>query len=127
MSTGTTAGSTVTYRCNSGHILIGSATIKCQLGGNYDAPPPTCQYVSCGDLPELEHGEFKLVNATAGAGNTAELGSLAVGHCEGNYELHDPDFDRVICSEDGRWRGFELGGRRGGDWRSVIKCQCEFV
>lgn len=124
VSTGTTAGSSVTYRCNAGHILIGSATLNCQLGGSYDAPPPVCQYVTCGDLPLLEHGQFLLVNATAGAGNIAELGSLAVAQCTDNYELTDPDYDRIICSEQGTWKLFDGGdgGRRIPPWENLIKC-----
>ncbi|ODM90554.1 CUB and sushi domain-containing protein 1 [Orchesella cincta] len=122
VSTGTNAGSTVTYRCNPGHILIGSASLTCQLGGKYDNEPPTCKYVTCGDMPSLEHGEFRLVNSTAGVGNIPELGSLAIAHCVDNYELTDPDYDRIVCSEQGTWRSLEDGGRRVPSWENLIKC-----
>ena len=35
----TTFGGRVTYSCNSGYILSGSATITCQASGSWEAPP----------------------------------------------------------------------------------------
>ena len=36
-------GDTVTYRCDDGYRLIGSATIVCQYDGRWNASIPTCE------------------------------------------------------------------------------------
>ncbi len=41
--TGTTVGSTATYSCNKGYILIGQETRTCQVTGEWNAKEPFCQ------------------------------------------------------------------------------------
>ena len=40
--TGTTFGSTATYECDSGSILVGSLERTCQDDGNWSGTDPTC-------------------------------------------------------------------------------------
>nr|XP_018668186.1 CUB and sushi domain-containing protein 3 isoform X2 [Ciona intestinalis] len=35
-------GTRVTYTCNTGYTMFGTATIVCQAGGQYSSPAPTC-------------------------------------------------------------------------------------
>ena len=39
----TPAGHRVSYRCDYGYKLIGSATISCQTDAQWSAPVPTCE------------------------------------------------------------------------------------
>ena len=36
-------GDNVTYRCDAGYILNGSATLVCQYDGTWNASAPTCE------------------------------------------------------------------------------------
>jgi hypothetical protein len=125
-ATGKTAGSTVTYTCNPGHVLIGSPVIRCELGGEYDKPPPLCKYITCGDLPQLPNGTFALMNSTdKPAQLPAVLGSVALASCKLNYELTSENENRIVCSERGQWE--LLGDRRTRipHWSKLIQCQCK--
>ena len=41
--TGTTVGSTVTYRCNRGYVLVGRSTRECQASGEWSGQEPFCE------------------------------------------------------------------------------------
>src|SRR5262249_28751942 len=45
-TTGTT-GATVTYTCNAGYTLTGSASTTCQASGSWNNPAPTCTPNAC--------------------------------------------------------------------------------
>ena len=41
-------GSTVSYTCDHGYVLIGVDILSCRLGGEWTEKPPVCRYVDCG-------------------------------------------------------------------------------
>ncbi len=50
---GTTVGSTATYSCNKGYILVGDYTRSCQFDGEWSGEEPFCErirkrYTGCG-------------------------------------------------------------------------------
>ena len=129
VSTGTTAGSIVTYKCHPGHILIGSNVLTCELGGKYDHSAPSCKYVTCPALPTFTNGGFQIVNSSSSEGSpsTGELvlGSIASASCHENYELVNDDMNRIVCTEKGVWDLFPGNSMQMGQWENEIKCQCK--
>ena len=96
--TGLNANDTATYSCDLGHKLVGVKVVVCQLGGKWSAPPPTCRFVDCGPLPDVEHGAIELVNAST------TFGSQAMYTCEEDFKIHSGRQPR-LCQEDGTWSG----------------------
>lgn len=40
-------GDTVHFQCNFGYIMLGSSTLTCTSGGNWNGTIPTCQIATC--------------------------------------------------------------------------------
>ncbi|RWR98882.1 P-selectin-like isoform X1, partial [Dinothrombium tinctorium] len=56
-------GSSCTFTCDIGYILVGQRTIKCTANG-WSAPPPTCKEVTCPSIKEFKNGFTKVGNST---------------------------------------------------------------
>ncbi|XP_058127402.1 sushi, von Willebrand factor type A, EGF and pentraxin domain-containing protein 1 [Anopheles ziemanni] len=74
-------GASITYRCPVGHSLIGTEVRTCQQNGVWSGGPPTCKYVDCGTLPDIEHGGIILSE------QRTSFGVQASYTCHENYTL----------------------------------------
>ena len=52
------------YTCSVGHVARGSLSRECQLGGVWSGSgtPPACEFVDCGQPPELLNGSFEMLS-----------------------------------------------------------------
>ncbi|XP_029047436.1 E-selectin isoform X3 [Osmia bicornis bicornis] len=94
-----TIGSTVEYVCPDGHMLIGSKNRTCELNGFWSGDAPTCKFVDCGPLAELENGAITLVD------KRTTHGALADYACKENYTLLGDA--RRRCGDGGIWSGHQ--------------------
>ena len=58
-------GAVATYHCNPGFILWGNASRACQSDGSWDGISPTCNPISCGNLPIVLNGLGALMKGAA--------------------------------------------------------------
>ena len=86
---------TAVYKCELGHRLVGNKTLRCELGGQWSAAPPTCLFVDCGLVPAMEHGQVGLLNSST------TFGSMVTYVCDQDYQLQGQS--RRVCQEDGTW------------------------
>lgn len=92
---GLNAGDKATFVCDVGHRLIGNKVLNCQLGGQWSSRPPTCLFVDCGPLDQIENGQMRLDNSST------TFGSLATYTCQSDYIMEGQN--RRICKEDSTW------------------------
>lgn len=95
---GRRAGSTATYNCDYGYVLLGEAVLSCGLGGEWTGKPPTCRYVDCGTPARPDRGSLFLVN-----GSTT-VGSFVKYDCDDDYWLVGGESEQT-CTKDGKWSG----------------------
>ncbi|XP_018565850.1 sushi, von Willebrand factor type A, EGF and pentraxin domain-containing protein 1 [Anoplophora glabripennis] len=88
-------GSNIEYKCPEGHMLTGDGKRSCGKNGFWTGIAPTCKYVDCGDLPDLEHGTVTLED------RRTTHGGKAVYTCHENYTLIGHEMR--ICGDDGKW------------------------
>ncbi|XP_051775015.1 CUB and sushi domain-containing protein 1 [Erpetoichthys calabaricus] len=94
--------------CDLGYFYRGHRVIKCQANGSWSMliPKPTCQVISCGDLPTPPNGNK--------IGTLTVFGATAIFSCNTGYTLVG---SRVReCLANGLWSGHEvhcLGGHCG--------------
>ena len=120
--TGTTFGSTATYSCQKGYILVGGSTRTCQANGQWSGQAPVCNskqlllansafstqdtlvdeidslfcvVVDCGDLPDPRFGKVILTGTT--------FGSTATYSCQRGYILVGGS--TRTCQANGQWSG----------------------
>ncbi|KAM7305653.1 sushi, von Willebrand factor type A, EGF and pentraxin domain-containing protein 1 [Ixodes scapularis] len=86
----------VTYECDTGYQLVGTADLYCQSDGNWDAQVPGCRIVTCEPLENLANGFVET------EGN--EYGSTARYQCERGFRLQG-EAERK-CGPDGLWTGY---------------------
>jgi Sushi repeat (SCR repeat) len=104
---GRRAGSTATYTCDHGYVLLGEPILSCGLGGEWTGKPPSCRYVDCGTPARPDRGTLMLIN-----GSTT-VGSIVKYDCDDDYWLTGGDGEQT-CTKDGKWSG------------STPACECEF-
>ncbi|XP_054836402.1 complement receptor type 1 [Eublepharis macularius] len=90
------AGTTVSYSCISGYILIGQESISCTESGAWSFPPPRCEVLQCTPPPPISNGEHdghRLANFTVGTSvnYTCNPGYLLVGEASSH------------CTSSGAW------------------------
>ncbi|XP_052808433.1 E-selectin-like isoform X2 [Mya arenaria] len=96
-SLATTEGSTATYSCNSGFMLVGDSTRTCEASGVWNGSEPTCQQVDCGSLSNPANGQVSFLATTEG--------STATYSCNSGFMLVG-DSTRT-CEASGVWNGSE--------------------
>lgn len=92
------AGSTVSYTCEHGYVLIGEDILSCGLGGEWSGKTPICRYVDCGTPARPDRGSLILIN-----GSTT-VDSIVKYECDDDYWLVNGD-EYQKCSRDGKWSG----------------------
>lgn len=88
-------GATIGYRCPEGHMLIGGGNRTCSIDGFWTGMAPTCKFVDCGTLPNLEHGTVTLQD------QRTSHGAKAVYTCHENYTLIGHEIR--TCGDDAKW------------------------
>ncbi|KAM7305651.1 sushi, von Willebrand factor type A, EGF and pentraxin domain-containing protein 1 [Ixodes scapularis] len=86
----------VTYECDTGYQLVGTADLYCQSDGNWHPQVPGCRIVTCEPLGNLANGSVE----TEGNG----YGSTARYQCERGFRLRG-EAERE-CGPDGLWTGY---------------------
>ncbi|XP_053395851.1 sushi, von Willebrand factor type A, EGF and pentraxin domain-containing protein 1-like [Mercenaria mercenaria] len=97
MPLGANVGSVVSFMCNDGFYLLGSATARCTESKQweYEGEPPVCEPKDCLDPPELKNGYRKF---------TETLYESTVRYfCDAGYTLLGQDSLR--CGSKGQWEG----------------------
>ncbi|KAK8765822.1 hypothetical protein V5799_031578 [Amblyomma americanum] len=92
-------GSTVQYRCVSGHIVQGESLRTCQATGRWTAEVPQCVLVDCGNPSVISNGRGLLVNGTTTFESVVEY------ECLHDFKLIGEPIR--TCQEDGHWSGRE--------------------
>jgi hypothetical protein len=89
-------GSSITYGCNGGYTLSGTATATCRSDGTFSSPAPSCAPSACApNLAAPANG-----NVTPSAGTT---GTVATYGCDAGYALSG-NASRT-CQASGAWSG----------------------
>lgn len=102
---GRRAGSTATYECEVGHVLIGESILSCGLGGEWTGKIPVCRFVDCGTPARPDRGNLNLLN------DSTTVGSIVKYFCDDDYWLVGPE--ELTCAKDGKWSG------------SAPSCECK--
>ncbi|KAM7347402.1 CUB and Sushi multiple domains furrowed [Cochliomyia hominivorax] len=91
------AGSTATYECETGYVLVGEPVISCGLGGEWSSKAPSCRFVDCGSPARPDHGIAVLINSST------TVGSMVKYECEDDYWIDGPS--ELYCTKEGKWSG----------------------
>ncbi|XP_067274723.1 L-selectin-like [Pseudorasbora parva] len=89
--------SSCTFSCVGGYKLRGTAEIKCNSSGAWNAPPPSCAVVSCEELSAPQHGWMKC----SGLYGNHSLNSSCTFSCVGGYKLRGTA--EIKCNSSGAW------------------------
>ncbi|XP_065178196.1 sushi, von Willebrand factor type A, EGF and pentraxin domain-containing protein 1-like [Sycon ciliatum] len=122
--TSTVYDSRVGYSCDSGYELVGNASVRCLLNGQWSSPVPQCVPITCADPGKPMFGSRELEglvyqNRVDWACNEGYnlVGSLsAICQADRTWTSHVPRCERIICVDPGRptngrytHNGFEFG------------------
>ncbi|XP_041437988.1 membrane cofactor protein isoform X2 [Xenopus laevis] len=86
---------TVTFKCNKGLTLVGTAALVCTAHGNWSSEEPNCRDVVC-DNPRVENGK-----KTSGFTGPYKLNYAVTFQCNDGFELTGPD--TVTCTVNNVW------------------------
>ncbi len=95
-----TFGNTVTYSCNAGFTLTGTATATCQSDGTFTGPTPTCAAVICGTPPVVTNASAPVVSGGAGGAATPTFGATATYTCNSGFARSGAN---PTCTAAGTW------------------------
>ncbi|XP_070241422.1 P-selectin [Bos mutus] len=91
--------STCSFTCDEGSFLVGASVLQCLDTGNWDAPFPECQAVTCAALPNPQNGEKTCVQPLGGS----SYESTCWFTCHEGFSLSGPE--RLDCTPSGHWTG----------------------
>ncbi|XP_064388229.1 sushi, von Willebrand factor type A, EGF and pentraxin domain-containing protein 1-like [Halichondria panicea] len=91
--TSTTFGGTGTYSCNTGYVLLSSATVNCEGSGGWSTRP-SCDVISCGPLPSI-------FNGSPGTPTSTKFRGTGTYSCNTGYVLSGSA--TVTCEASGGW------------------------
>ena len=89
---------TVTFICNAGFELVGSASVKCLSNKSWSALTPTCKQLFCNPPFTIANGRISISNM-----NNLAVGTEGVYDCDVGYELQGLPSTR--CLPDRSWSG----------------------
>lgn len=90
-------GSKLVYTCHEGHVASGSLSRECVEGGRWSGSPPKCNFLDCGDPPELDHGKNVLLDGRTSFGAQSEY------TCDDDYIISSEEKSVRKCESNGRW------------------------
>jgi len=91
-----TVHSTIEYFCLPGYMLEGEETSVCLSSGLWSNRAPSCRYVECGNITDLDKGTIHYINGTT-------LGSLVRYSCDKSNSLIGDETRE--CLSNGKWSG----------------------
>ncbi|KFP43261.1 Complement receptor type 1, partial [Chlamydotis macqueenii] len=91
-----TPGTSVSYICEPGFSLIGTASIYCTQSGAWSHPPPICQAVKCLHPPNITNGKLK-----GNISDTFSYGASVSYICSPGFSLVGNAF--INCTASGTW------------------------
>ncbi|XP_065554657.1 complement receptor type 2-like isoform X1 [Lathamus discolor] len=91
-----TPGTSVSYICEAGFSLIGSASMYCTQSGAWSHHPPLCQVVKCLRPPNITNGKLK-----GNISDTFSYGASVSYSCSPGYSLIGNAF--INCTVKGTW------------------------
>ncbi|XP_032566252.1 complement receptor type 1-like [Chiroxiphia lanceolata] len=91
-----TPGTSVSYICDPGFSLLGTASIYCTPSGAWSHPPPICQAVMCLHPPNITNGKLK-----GNISHTFPYGASVSYSCNRGYSLVGNAF--INCTVSGTW------------------------
>ncbi|KAM4592287.1 CUB and sushi domain-containing protein 1-like [Odontesthes bonariensis] len=90
---------TVTYRCNSGHLMeplrAGRNVLRCTKDGSWNQTKPNCKVIQCEPPPQVLYGKVE--------GTDHSWGSSVSYSCFHGYQLSIPAV--LACEGNGSWTG----------------------
>ncbi|KAK2150293.1 hypothetical protein LSH36_413g01017 [Paralvinella palmiformis] len=92
VGTNYSAGASITYVCDPGHRISGSAKLVC-LGDGWDDDSPQCRRVSCGQPPAVKHATVR--------SSSYYYGDEVLYGCLKGYEAIGKE--RITCQANGTW------------------------
>ena len=90
-------GDSVSFQCNQGFQMIGSASITCMATGKWSGNAPTCDVISCDPPLVPRHGSLR--------SRSTRYSSTVVFNCDDGYVLDGPAV--LQCEGTGYWNGTE--------------------
>ncbi|XP_066283044.1 sushi, von Willebrand factor type A, EGF and pentraxin domain-containing protein 1-like [Branchiostoma lanceolatum] len=94
MSGGTFYGNQMTFTCDPGYEIFGSAVLTCQGNQQWSGTPPTCTMITCPPLSPVSNGQMS-------GGNS--YGDQVMFVCDVGYSLSGSP--ARTCQADGTWSG----------------------
>ncbi|XP_054274093.1 sushi, von Willebrand factor type A, EGF and pentraxin domain-containing protein 1-like [Macrosteles quadrilineatus] len=94
---GKRVGSVATYTCQPGFILFGQRELTCGPGGEWSGKAPSCKFVDCREPPNVDNGQYRLLNGTTTHGSVVEYS------CDADHWLEPPERARLTCMRDAKW------------------------
>ncbi|XP_053381384.1 protein lev-9-like isoform X3 [Mercenaria mercenaria] len=95
-------GSVAVYHCKRGFFLAGREKRKCLSGAKWEGVPPSCEAVTCGAPPNIEHAQHD--------GDPTQpmfpSGEQLLYTC--SYGYYADGQPRAMCSGEGKWIGLTL-------------------
>ncbi|XP_034622975.1 complement receptor type 1-like isoform X1 [Trachemys scripta elegans] len=101
-----TVGNSVEFECESGYILKGSKSIKCQANRTWDPPEPSCIKVWC-PKPDVQNGRMVNVLDEKERYNVNENITFKCSpgyQFSGHWYQSTTDSLNITCSADGTWK-----------------------
>ena len=95
--TGTTFGSTATYECIHGYLLVGVSRRTCQSNGQWSDSSPACEKLQCDSLSDIENGRVSVFSNV--------VGSVARYSCDKGFVL--VGVEERTCQRNGLWSSKE--------------------
>ncbi|XP_071945580.1 mannan-binding lectin serine protease 1-like [Antedon mediterranea] len=90
--------STVTFKCNEGYILRGSAARSCRADGSWSGEVTECQIVECNRPASIPHGTWRSRK------NNFTFGNNVLYECDTYYDLTLESESSRVCTAKGVWR-----------------------
>ncbi|CAL4126212.1 unnamed protein product, partial [Meganyctiphanes norvegica] len=90
-------GSVITYRCDRGHVVEGTAQRTCTPKGTWNNEAPSCKYVECPKPESIKDGIYRLLS------NETQYGSQVAYECMQNWKLKG--HIRRYCQANETWSG----------------------
>ncbi|XP_006150174.1 P-selectin [Tupaia chinensis] len=90
-------GSSCTFGCQAGYRARGSGTLRCVGSGQWTAPPPACEAITCEPLQRPAHGTM----ACSPSSGVFQHSTNCSFHCAEGFVLRGADL--LQCTDTGQW------------------------
>ncbi|KAF6293737.1 selectin P [Rhinolophus ferrumequinum] len=91
--------STCRFTCDEGLLLVGARELRCLATGNWSAPSPECQAITCTPLLSPQNGTMTCVHPLG----DSSYKSTCQFTCNEGFSLSGPE--KLDCTSSGRWTG----------------------